>query len=214
MKDVQAVSLQRINTKASGYRPPPRQILSPLKPHRAVTSMGPLFVVKPLCFVGGWFVRSRWRFREEDDVLLELSAGTPCRSFLEYAVNLKFPEKHPVSHVPPRPRIRRSKSGRKAKKFPPERSFRRKAETVWWESLSCNKWGKLIFRPSRLSPFPFRRESSEASRGGTRRNSRQNAVFGKAGNGTVVGISELARKEGFELRRATSRAVPPSPKSL
>ena len=35
-----------------------------------------------------------------------------------------------------------------------------------------------------------------------------------AGNGAVRGIPELARKEGFELRRATSRAVPPSPESL
>ena len=57
---------------------------------------------------------------------------------------------------------------------------------------------KIVFSPPRVSPFPFRRESSEASRGGKRRNSHQSAVFGKAGNGTVVGISELARREGFE----------------
>ena len=59
--------------------------------------------------------------------------------------------------------------------------------------------GKIDFSAPSGFPFPFRRESSEASRGGTRRNSRQSAVFGKAGNGTVVGISELVETTGLEL---------------
>ncbi len=54
---------------------------------------------------------------------------------------------------------------------------------------------------SPASPVPLRRESGEASRGGRRRNSHHRAVFGKAGNEAVMGISELARKEGFEPSR-------------
>ena len=52
-------------------------------------------------------------------------------------------------------------------------------------------------------PSLFRRESSEASRGGKRRNPHQSAVFGEAGNGTVVGIPELVDLKRFEL--STSR---------
>lgn len=50
---------------------------------------------------------------------------------------------------------------------------------------------KIDFSSPSHSPFPLRRESSEASRGGKLRNSHHSAVFGKAGNETVVGISEL-----------------------
>lgn len=63
---------------------------------------------------------------------------------------------------------------------------------------SRSKRTKSILRPPRVPPIPFRHESSEASRGGKRRNSLQSAVFGEAGNGTVVGISELVRPEEFE----------------
>ena len=41
------------------------------------------------------------------------------------------------------------------------------------------------------TPVPFGPESSEANRVRKRRNSHQSAVFGKAGNGTAAGISEL-----------------------
>ena len=58
--------------------------------------------------------------------------------------------------------------------------------------------GQNRFFGPQFSPFPFRREFSEASRGGKRRNSHQSAVFGEAGNGTVAGISELAERVGFE----------------
>ena len=64
---------------------------------------------------------------------------------------------------------------------------------------------KIVFSPPRVSPFPFRRESSEASRGGKRRNSHQSAVFGEAGNGTVAGISELVRATGLEPARREAR---------
>mgnify|MGYP001089853535 CR=1 FL=1 len=47
-------------------------------------------------------------------------------------------------------------------------------------------------------PRPLRRESSEASPSGKRRNSHHSAVFGKAGNETVVGISELIRVVGLK----------------
>ena len=50
-------------------------------------------------------------------------------------------------------------------------------------------------------PSLFRRESSEASRGGKRRNSHRSAVFGEAGNGTAAGISELVREAGLEPAR-------------
>ena len=36
--------------------------------------------------------------------------------------------------------------------------------------------------------FTLRQESNEASRGGKLKNAHQSAVFGEAGNGTVVGI--------------------------
>ena len=49
------------------------------------------------------------------------------------------------------------------------------------------------------SPSPLHRESSGAGRGGKRRNSHHSAVFGKAGNGTAVGISELVRDGRLEL---------------
>ena len=77
----------------------------------------------------------------------------------------------------------------------------------------CNHCGDRVFalffvdkrdapnqalRLPQASPFPLRRESSEASRGGKRRNSHQSAVFGEAGNGTVVGISELVEVGGVE----------------
>ena len=45
--------------------------------------------------------------------------------------------------------------------------------------------------PSPHLPSPLGHESSEANRGRKRRNSHHSAVFGKAGNGAVVGISEL-----------------------
>ena len=45
--------------------------------------------------------------------------------------------------------------------------------------------------PQPAPPVPFGPESSEANRVRKRRNSHQSAVFGKAGNGTVVGISGL-----------------------
>ena len=57
----------------------------------------------------------------------------------------------------------------------------------------------MIFQPPRIPPLPFRRESSKAGRGGKRRNSHQSAVFGKAGNGTVAGISELVDGTGLEF---------------
>ena len=44
----------------------------------------------------------------------------------------------------------------------------------------------------------LRRKPSGADFGGKRRNSHQSAVFGEAGNGTVVGISELVRVMGLE----------------
>ena len=55
-----------------------------------------------------------------------------------------------------------------------------------------------------LSPhFPsrYRREPNRAVRGGKRRNSHRSAVFGGAGNGTKVGISELVREAGLEPAR-------------
>ena len=58
------------------------------------------------------------------------------------------------------------------------------------------------FDAPRASRPPLRRESSEASRGGKRRNSHHSAVFSEAGNGAVMGISELAEMERFELPRA------------
>lgn len=44
-----------------------------------------------------------------------------------------------------------------------------------------------------ITRIPLRRKSSEASHGGKRRNPHHSVVFGEAGNGTVVGISELSR---------------------
>ncbi len=42
---------------------------------------------------------------------------------------------------------------------------------------------------------------------GKRKNSHQSAVFGEAGNGTVVGISELAAGEGFEPSHTESESA-------
>lgn len=41
------------------------------------------------------------------------------------------------------------------------------------------------------TPSSLRRDSGKASHGGKRRNSHHSTVFGKAGNGAVMGISEL-----------------------
>ena len=49
------------------------------------------------------------------------------------------------------------------------------------------------------------REPNEVGRGWKRRNSRQSAVFGEAGNGTVAGISELVRVVGVEPTRISSQ---------
>jgi hypothetical protein len=59
--------------------------------------------------------------------------------------------------------------------------------------------------PQSAPPVPFGPESSEANRVRKRRNSHQSAVFGKAGNGTVVGISELVRAWGLEPQRIAAR---------
>ena len=61
--------------------------------------------------------------------------------------------------------------------------------------------------PQSAPPVPFGPESSEANRVRKRRNSHQSAVFGKAGNGTVVGISELAAGEGFEPSHTESESA-------
>ena len=46
---------------------------------------------------------------------------------------------------------------------------------------------------SKRSPAsPLRREPNEVVRAGKRRNSHHSAVFGRAGNGAVMGISELS----------------------
>ena len=72
----------------------------------------------------------------------------------------------------------------------------------------CNKRSKSIFQyRSPASLVSLRRESSGASRGGKRRNSHQSAVFGEAGNGTVVGISELERLMGVEPTYAAWEAA-------
>ena len=69
----------------------------------------------------------------------------------------------------PRPRAQRSGSGPKAKKFPPERSFRHKAETErLWKFLSCTNALNILFSPPRPPP---NREPSGADRGWKRRNS-------------------------------------------
>ena len=47
-------------------------------------------------------------------------------------------------------------------------------------------------------PQKIRRKPSEADFGGKRRNPHQSAVFGEAGNGTAVGISELELMVGIE----------------
>ncbi len=61
------------------------------------------------------------------------------------------------------------------------------------------------------SSVSLRRESSEASRGGKRRNSHQSAVFGEAGNGTVVGISELVGEGGFEPPKSKTTDLQSAP---
>ena len=70
--------------------------------------------------------------------------------------------------------------------------------------LSTMKW------PNNLdicSPSPLGRESSEAIPGRKRRNSHQSAVFGEAGNGAVVGISELVPVVGLEPTRYRYRRI-------
>ena len=52
--------------------------------------------------------------------------------------------------------------------------------------------------PVPASPVLLGQKPSEADFGRKRRNSCHSAVFGEAGNGTVTGIPELARQEGFE----------------
>ena len=52
--------------------------------------------------------------------------------------------------------------------------------------------------PNPHPPSPLGLESSEANRGRRRKNSRQSAVFGEAGKGTVMGISELVQAPTFE----------------
>ena len=109
-----------------------------------------------------------------------------------------------VSHIPvsPPPRTQRSGPRRNAKKSPPERSFRRSRKRNGG-GISGN--GKRDTGLSQHPPSPRRREPSEAVRGGMRRNPRQSAVFGEAGNGTAAGISELVRAWGLEPQRIAAR---------
>ena len=67
--------------------------------------------------------------------------------------------------------------------------------------------GKITIRNSTQQPPAGRpnREPSAAGRGWKRRNSRQSAVFGKAGNGTVAGISELAQCGKITIRHPTQQ---------
>ena len=67
--------------------------------------------------------------------------------------------------------------------------------------LSQLAWcGKTAIRNLMRQPPAGRphREPSAAGLGWKRRNSHQSIVFGEAGNGTVVGISELVRMTGLE----------------
>ena len=57
-------------------------------------------------------------------------------------------------------------------------------------------------QPQTRNPVPLGPEYSEAKRVRRRRNSHHRAVFGEAGNGAMVGISELAEMGRFELPRA------------
>ena len=77
-----------------------------------------------------------------------------------------------------------------------EKSRRKKGSKRYY---ACFRYAvKIQKRLDKGNSVLLRRESSEASRGGKRRNSHQSAVFGEAGNGTVVGISELVGEGGFE----------------
>ncbi len=97
-----------------------------------------------------------------------------------------------VSHIPvsPPPRTQRSGPRRIAKKSPPERSFRRSRKRNGG-GISGN--GKRDTGLSQHPPSPRRREPSEAVRGGMRRNPRQSAVFGEAGNGTAAEFPVMAK---------------------